>query len=198
MNNLIDEQLSALVDGELPPEELDLLLARIDGDAALRQRLARYSLIGETMRGVTPAGARALGVAERVRAELLAEESAGGARRVPGPGWRGWAVGGGGMAAVVAIMALLVYVPVVEGPAGITPMAAAGGPAGGADDPLTSITVPVHHRLDPNSAARLTGYLMAHGEYAPGLSRSTLDSRLVAARTEQASWSRVRDAGDAR
>jgi negative regulator of sigma E activity len=184
-----------LIDGELPPEELDLVLARLDADAALRERVARYSRIGACLRGA-PGGSAVVGVAERVRAELLAEQAPLSAPRSRGPTWRGWALGG--MAAAVAGVALLVNRPMAEGPEGAGATASMNTEEPSKSDGLTSVTVPVRHRLAPDAAARLTGYLMAHGEYAPGLSRSTVDSHLVAARTERASWSRVQAPGDAR
>lgn len=45
------EQLSALLDGELPPEETDFLLKRLGRDAEARETLARYQLVGDTLRG---------------------------------------------------------------------------------------------------------------------------------------------------
>ena len=51
MNDLLNEQLSALVDGELPPEETALLLKRLEREPDLKQRLARYALAGDVLRG---------------------------------------------------------------------------------------------------------------------------------------------------
>lgn len=45
------EQLSALLDGELPPEQTEFLLKRAARDADLRATLARYQLVGDTLRG---------------------------------------------------------------------------------------------------------------------------------------------------
>ena len=50
-NDLLNEQLSALVDGELPPEETALLLRRLEREPQLRARLARYALAGDVLRG---------------------------------------------------------------------------------------------------------------------------------------------------
>ena len=52
-----------------------------------------------------------------------------------------------------------------------------------------------NHRLNPGAAARLTGYLVAHGQYTNQLSRSTFDSHLVTARAERASWRQPQDTG---
>ena len=51
MNDLLNEQLSALVDGELPPEETALLLKRLEREPDLKQRLARYAFAGDVLRG---------------------------------------------------------------------------------------------------------------------------------------------------
>ena len=46
----IEEQLSAFLDGELPNEELQLLVRRLERDGEYRATLARYSLIGNVLR----------------------------------------------------------------------------------------------------------------------------------------------------
>ena len=51
MSDLLNEQLSALIDGELPSQETALLLKRLEREPALRERLARYRVCGETLRG---------------------------------------------------------------------------------------------------------------------------------------------------
>ncbi|SRR5579871_107769 len=51
MTDLLHEQLSALIDGELPAAETALLMKRLEREPELRARLARYHVCGETMRG---------------------------------------------------------------------------------------------------------------------------------------------------
>lgn len=51
MNEAIKMQLSAFVDGELPENEMELLLRRLSQDAGLRQQVAEYLTIGRAMRG---------------------------------------------------------------------------------------------------------------------------------------------------
>lgn len=48
--------LSALVDGELEPAELDALLQAMDHDDGLRTTCQRYQLIGDVLRGESAAG----------------------------------------------------------------------------------------------------------------------------------------------
>jgi len=50
MTDQIREQLSALLDGELPRDEMGLLMRRLDKDPALRRAFGSYALIGETLR----------------------------------------------------------------------------------------------------------------------------------------------------
>jgi sigma-E factor negative regulatory protein RseA len=50
MTDQIREQLSALLDGELPRDEMDLLMRRLEKDPELRRAFGSYALIGETLR----------------------------------------------------------------------------------------------------------------------------------------------------
>jgi negative regulator of sigma E activity len=193
MSEILEQQLSAFLDGELPPEELHLLLARLDRDPAQRATLARYAMIGECVRSGTPSAA-ALDVAERVRGALLAETGAAAKpRRRPRSGWGVWLAGGA--AAAVALLAVLVVGPNVGKQQGTVKQNAVALRL--MEEPLSSITTPANHRLTPDAAARLTSYLVAHGQYASQLSRSTFDSHLVTARAERASWRQARDAAGA-
>ena len=72
MKYSLNEQLSALVDDELPGSEHDLLLRRIESDDQLYQRLSRYQLISDALQShlpdrVDPAFSR------RVKAQLRSE-----------------------------------------------------------------------------------------------------------------------------
>ncbi len=51
MNEGIEMQISAFVDGELPENEAELLLRRMSQDSELRQRAAEYFAIGRALRG---------------------------------------------------------------------------------------------------------------------------------------------------
>ena len=51
VNSTIDEQLSAFIDGELPQEEMELLLRRIERNDDCRGRFSRYITIGSVLRG---------------------------------------------------------------------------------------------------------------------------------------------------
>jgi negative regulator of sigma E activity len=80
MSERLNEQLSALLDGELPAGEAELLLARLQRDPALRATLARYTLSGDAIRvsslqaapQVEPVASS--GFAARLSAAIEAEE----------------------------------------------------------------------------------------------------------------------------
>ena len=50
MNDALEMQISAFIDGELPENESELLVRRLSQDAALRQQVSRYLEIGRLMR----------------------------------------------------------------------------------------------------------------------------------------------------
>jgi negative regulator of sigma E activity len=191
MSQILEQQLSAFLDGELPAAELDLLLARLDRDPAQRATLARYAMIGECVRsgGATPV---ALGIAERVRTALLTDAQAGAQTVRPLPSaWGGWLAGG--VAAAIAIVAVMLAGPDLGSVRKPQEVQQNSVTLRLMDEPLTAITAPANHRLSPRAAARLTSYLVAHGQYASQLSRSTFDSHLVTARAERASWRQAQD-----
>jgi len=50
MNDALKMQISAFVDGELPENEAELLMRRLNQDVAMRQQVARYLAIGRHIR----------------------------------------------------------------------------------------------------------------------------------------------------
>ena len=50
MTDQIREQMSALLDGELPQDEIGLLVRRMERDTELQRAFGSYALIGETLR----------------------------------------------------------------------------------------------------------------------------------------------------
>jgi sigma-E factor negative regulatory protein RseA len=75
MTDQIREQLSALLDGELPRDEIGLLLRRLDRDPQLRRSFGSYALIGETLRAPGGRIAHPL-LAARISAAIEAPASA--------------------------------------------------------------------------------------------------------------------------
>ncbi|HEY2396962.1 MAG TPA: sigma-E factor negative regulatory protein [Rudaea sp.] len=108
MNDTTHEQLSALMDGELPRDELRFLLRRIDNDADLVQRWSRYQVASAVLKRQYAA----LGSSDTFAAAVLARLDADVAaiqRPLAGRLLR-WA-GGGAIAAGVAVFALVATRP---------------------------------------------------------------------------------------
>ncbi len=103
-----------------------------------------------------------------------------------------------GVAATVAVVALIIAGPGAWRADGERQARSATPVVGFADEEIGLLDAPMSRRLPPRSAARLTGYLVALGEYANQLSRSTLDSHLVTARAERALWRQGQDPADVR
>ena len=112
------QQLSALVDGELSPDEARFLLRRLEHDSELSGSFERWQLYGDVLRGqVTRAADPDLGA--RVAAAIAAspdasvQAAAGGGRRFAIARWGG----GAALAASVAAVAMLVGRPGAPEPA---------------------------------------------------------------------------------
>jgi negative regulator of sigma E activity len=176
---LTEEQLSAWLDDELPPAELELLAARLASSPDLQARVARYGLIGSALRG---------GQSRGVGGDLVAMQLSGRVRRaldaeVPAPSARLAAnrsrLAPYAAAAGVALLALTL-VPLV-GPVtrdGTATPRVAGVAAGKAAPALMveRVAAPAQASLSPR---RLTSYLVYHGEYAGMLSAKLTDSHIV-------------------
>ena len=109
MSQILEQQLSAFLDGELPAEELDLLLARLDREPAQRATLARYAMIGECLRSGAASPAASASRSECVpRCSRDWTPAVAWPRRAPAD-WRGWLAGG--VAAAATVAAVLVAGP---------------------------------------------------------------------------------------
>jgi len=171
MNDEIREQLSALADDELKELERPLLLGRMQRNAALRECLGRYQLIGEVMRG---AGASAgMSISQRVQsaladeapvltAEPASQQQGTASRRQQEHWWKPLA--GLAVAASVALVAVLAVTTERNDDAGV-PVVAVNEIAPNAI--LVSDTSEPHwDRIEPQVEKRLSGYLVNHSEYA--------------------------------
>ena len=112
MNETTHEQLSALLDGELPRDELRFLLRRMDSDAALAQRWSRYQLASAVLKRQAIAAGDDRFVAAVMTRLDAAESPAVSATRL-GPRLLRWA-GGGAIAATVAVAALVLTKPAID------------------------------------------------------------------------------------
>ncbi|MCC7632723.1 sigma-E factor negative regulatory protein [Stenotrophomonas rhizophila] len=103
------QQLSALIDGELPAEQARFMLRRLEHDQALSGCHERWQLLGDVLRGQACAPAPAGfsdAVAQAVAGEPLPAAQAGAERRSERrSGWRRWG-GGAALAASVAAVAM--------------------------------------------------------------------------------------------
>ncbi|HKJ10228.1 MAG TPA: sigma-E factor negative regulatory protein [Gammaproteobacteria bacterium] len=82
MTDRLKEQISAMVDDELPVAEQELLVARMAGAPELRDCWGRYSLISDALRQHLP-DRPSQGLAERVMAAVKDEPALAPVRRAP-------------------------------------------------------------------------------------------------------------------
>lgn len=201
MKDALNEQLSACLDGELPPAELDLLLKRVGKEAELRAAIGRYSLIGEAMRAERPAVA-SREFAGKVMAAVALEEplkapadapiqtrpiparpaaasskSSSAATRYLRPAF------GMAIAAGVAAVAVLTLQPI-----GQPELASGDGRLVAANEPTLVPAEAENSYVVPTStsnsafipATRLTNYVVAHSEYSSPLGRRSVLSGVLA------------------
>jgi anti-sigma factor RsiW len=189
MSDTLNEQISALIDGELPAAETELLLRRLEREPALRETLSRYSLIGAVLRGdAVSAGSRVtLGVTAALAAEKAHRPAARGAdisQRILK------VLGGLAVAATVAGVAIfsLARRPSLDGAA--TPPLVANAPmassvrtahapvarqsVGGSllashEEPQSYVTPAAQPSLGLIPRAQLASYVVAHSEVSSPL-----------------------------
>ncbi len=189
MSDYLRAQLSAFIDGELPRHEIELLFKRLDGNAELRATLARYTVIGESLRTRASEGP-SRSFAERVRAAVQANGplAAGMAITAARIQWR-WLkpVAGLAVAATVAAVALIglqrMQNPALDESAQIAASSAPPTVVIGEPSPAESPSYIVPAPASPGSlvnAARLTNYVVAHSEYSSPLGRRNVLSGIVA------------------
>jgi negative regulator of sigma E activity len=176
MTDQIREQVSALLDGELPRDEIGLLVRRMERDPELRGSFGRYSLIGETLRA--PGGRTAHpSFAARVGAAIDAPGEAAAAQDVPGIAasrafWKRPAFA----TAVAAGFALLAVILVRPFASEDTAIVVANTAATLTATPLAGAVSPT-----PAQSQRLAGYLVAHSQFSSPMARRSVWSGLLAA-----------------
>lgn len=185
MSEILQEQLSAFLDGELDADEAELLVRRVSTDSTLRAAASRYCLIGSVLRGERVAtAALSQRVAELVEDEATLQVEPALGDTIFGRGRLVKTIAGGLIAASVAVVALLgIRAPAgVDAPGNVT-TAAQNFPLTGAiavDD--ARYTVPA-----PSTASgptvindtRLVNYLLRHGRVAPSVGRSDMNTRII-------------------
>jgi sigma-E factor negative regulatory protein RseA len=111
MSEALREQLSALMDGELPKDQMRFLLRGLDADAQLAQSWSRYQLASAVMRRQVAFVPVDAGFADRVM-QAVSQQSAPVRAGVRVLRW----AGGGAIAAAVAVIALVGTRPAVQSP----------------------------------------------------------------------------------
>ncbi len=171
MSQIIDMQLSALLDGELPADQEALLLRRLEHDSELREKLARFSLIGECVRGgVVPTSA--MKISERVSA-MIAAELPEHVSAAPVSVARGFA--GAGIAASIALLVMLNLSSIGKQSVPGVNVAVQQQPAAQGGE-------------EHADSARLMRYLVAHTQFSNSASRQLVDSHIAIASVSPAAW----------
>jgi hypothetical protein len=198
----IEEQLSAFLDGELPDDELQLLVRRLERDEEHRATLARYAAIGSLLRKEP---AQLSGDTLRQRLIVALGEEAGeiavaptGSRQTVGAksfyGRRTL------IAASVTVLALVgLYATNSGGPDALFSLVGqsqelasiesrpTGGPELADTRSIVSRPRAAGQRTQQASIApeRMTSYLVSHGEFSRSFQGSMVDSRIF---VQQASF----------
>ena len=149
------QQLSALMDGELSPDEARFLLRRMQHDESLAQSLSHWQLCGDILRGQAHAPAPE-GFARGVAAAIANDQGPSAAAR-PSVGWRPARWGTGlALAASVAVVALFVArqapeLATPEGTSQSTQLAAQGQSDQVQSDPVQAIAKTIPDTSSPNT-----------------------------------------------
>jgi negative regulator of sigma E activity len=175
MTDQILEQMSALLDGELPQDEVGLLVRRMERDTELKRAFGSYVLIGETLRA--PGGITASrGFATKVQAVLddadTALPASPGTHPARRPGWIK-------SAAAVAVAAGTAFAAVILIRPGDQPVS---GVAAVADIDANTIADFAADSASPTPAQsqRLAGYLVAHSQFATPIGRRNVWTSVLA------------------
>ncbi len=195
MTDRIKDQISAFIDNELSADESALLVRRFERDAESRARAMRYTLIGASLRGellephpsiLRQRVAAALSGAPPVIPKARARVGERFAKPVA-------SVAIAASVAIVAIGALRSLNETAPTPDAAGGVAASVRPADAsslqARDAAVAPSYVVPRNSDNDSSQtvapiRLTNYLMHHGEFASGLTRTSVNSNVVGAAME--------------
>ena len=188
MTDQINDQISAFIDNELTADESALLVRRFERDSEARARAMRYTLIGASLRGELlephPSVLR-----QRIAAALSgnAVPSVPKAREPWSDKWARPLIGLG-IAATVAAVAIGTLRSLNE-----ASLPGAALPAGPSVVQVTdrdpAYVVPQANDTSRVGGIRLTNYLMHHGEFASGLTRTSVNSNVLGGAIEPAAVS---------
>ena len=176
IDNHYFQQLSALMDGDLPPDQARFLLRRMEHDTELTGCWERWQLCGDALRGQAQAPAPA-GFADRIALAIAAEPMRS-AANAASPRTRSnlarW--GGGALAASVAAIALFMVRQQVpdEPPPQAAPAVANQSPAA------------TPSAASPDAALQTAATVTAASVAVASVPRRQSDARRSATRTQQA------------
>ncbi|HUQ53385.1 MAG TPA: sigma-E factor negative regulatory protein [Gammaproteobacteria bacterium] len=178
MTEQINDQISAFIDNELSADESALLVRRFERDTEARSRAMRYTLIGSALRGELlephPSVLR-----QRLSAALSGTTTSVARTRERWTERLARPLLGLGIAATVAVVAIGALRSMNDA----SVVSSVGAPLTTQTLPARdSYVVPVdaeESRVD--APIRLTNYLMHHGEFASGLTRTSVNSNVVGA-----------------
>jgi negative regulator of sigma E activity len=177
MKQRVDEQLSAFLDDELPTDELEFLLRRLEKAEDARSTLNRYAMIGSILRDEYSGSAADViraGVSERIAEEDAHHDRRAAAKSKNGSAWKGM-----GIAAALALVAYL-SVDIRTGPE-IPPQVrqAIVEPTLQAVQPAAPVVGQPKMRQATITPVRLATYMVSHGEYARSFPWTVMDSRAM-------------------
>lgn len=177
-----NSQLSALFDGELPPQQAEMVIRRTLRDEGMRASWERYSLIGACLRGEPIT--RHNSIAERVQASLAAERELN-VSNLPvrrgesaaATGTRSFLFGRGALGGAIAAGVAAVSILVVRA---VAPDTAATGSSLVAQQASSYTTPGENSPAQPRMIdASLGHYLVAHSEEAASALRFSYDAAPV-------------------
>jgi len=187
MTDKINDQISAFIDDELSEQECAFLVRRFEHDDEARGQALRYTMIGSAVRNellkpdpavllrrISSALDGAAAPAVQVAAAAM-PRSARWSARVVRP------LAGLAIAAGVASIAILGLRQINEAPLSAGPGVAATEAAAVVEPPSYVVPQEVAGGPSVTPTIRLTNYLVHHGEYASGLSRTSVHSNVVTA-----------------
>ncbi len=178
MTDQIREQISALIDGELPEDEVGLLVRRLERDEQLRCTFSRYVLAGEAVRSPgSPLASR--GFAARVSAAIGDAAEGLPEVRAETPARTGWYNRPAFATAIAASAAIAAVLLVGRG------YQQAGQVAQGSLERMRDsfAALPAIGQASSPTAAhsqRLASYLVAHGQFTNSIGRRTAWSSVLA------------------
>jgi sigma-E factor negative regulatory protein RseA len=197
MNEMLDSQLSAMFDDELPAAECELLARRLSRDESLQERWRQYAVIGAAIRGEKGLALQ-INLAAKIHNVVAAEPTPASSYAVRADGrgpigrrvWQGIAAA----AMVASVAAASIFWLRSQLPLGTeTRVAQTLSPANTvALEAPRSYVVPT--TIEPRQlvpTTELANYVVAHSEYSTPLSRRNLLSSLVASETGTAAASTV-------